>query len=80
MSAAIARRVIASFKTPAQQRMNREADELTAREKELLTLLSQGLFYKEIAERLSISLDTVKKHCNNIYRKLKLLLTSIGKR
>lgn len=72
MSASIARRVIASFKSPAPQRMNDASNELTEREKELLTLLSKGLFYKEIAERLSISLDTVKKHCNNIYRKLQV--------
>ena len=52
--------------------MNEHSDLLTEREKEMLTLLSQGLFYKEISERLNISLDTVKKHCNNIYRKLQV--------
>ncbi len=72
MSANIARRVIASFKNPAPQKMNNEGDLLSEREKEMLSLLSQGLFYKEISERLSISLDTVKKHCNNIYRKLQV--------
>lgn len=70
MSASIARRVLASFKTTREQRMNTSSLVLTDRERETLTLLSQGLFYKEIAERLSISLDTVKKHCNNIYTKL----------
>ena len=70
MSATIARRVIASFKNPQEQKMNEHAASLTEREREMLLLLSHGLFYKEISDRLNISLDTVKKHCNNIYRKL----------
>lgn len=72
MSAGIARRIIGSFKNPAPQKMNEHGELLSEREKEMLILLSQGLFYKEIAERLNISLDTVKKHCNNIYRKLQV--------
>lgn len=45
---------------------------LTKREQEVLAALSQGYLYKEIASRFSISLDTVKKHCKNIYQKLKV--------
>ena len=45
---------------------------LTKREHEILAALAQGLLYKEIASSLSISLDTVKKHCKNIYQKLKV--------
>lgn len=48
----------------------KEIDELTEREKEILELLSQGLLYKEIADKKFISIDTVKKHVGNIYRKL----------
>jgi len=36
----------------------------------VLELLSKGLLYKEIAAQLSISIDTVKRHCFNIYEKL----------
>ena len=43
---------------------------LTNREVEILTLLSTGLLYKEIAFKMNIKLDTVKKHCQNIYKKL----------
>ncbi len=43
---------------------------LSEREKEILVLLSQGLEYKEIAQRVSISPNTVKKHTINIYQKL----------
>ncbi len=44
--------------------------ELTAREKEILELLVQGLLYKEIGSRLGISPHTAKKHVLNIYGKL----------
>jgi two-component system, NarL family, response regulator LiaR len=43
---------------------------LTSREKEILHLLSEGLFYKEIAKKEKITIDTVKKHCTTIYKKL----------
>jgi DNA-binding NarL/FixJ family response regulator len=44
--------------------------ELSEREKEILQLLSQGLEYKEIAAKINISPNTVKKHSINIYQKL----------
>jgi DNA-binding NarL/FixJ family response regulator len=67
MSSDVARKVIASFRPPKQ---NTETENLTAREKEVLELLSKGLLYKEIAAQLFISIDTVKRHCFNIYEKL----------
>ena len=45
---------------------------LTQREKEVLLFLSKGFSYKEIAIRLAVSHETVKKHLKNIYRKLKV--------
>jgi len=44
--------------------------QLSEREKEILRSLCQGLEYKEIAEKLSISPNTVKKHVIHIYEKL----------
>lgn len=44
--------------------------QLSDREKEILQLLSQGLEYKEIAAKINISPNTVKKHSINIYHKL----------
>lgn len=45
---------------------------LTAREREVLELLSQALMYKEIAEKLDVNIETVRKHCHNIYEKLRV--------
>jgi two-component system, NarL family, response regulator LiaR len=67
MSPYIARKVIGSFQKPV---VNDENSTLSIREKEVLELLSKGLLYKEIAERLGVSHETVKKHLKNIYQKL----------
>jgi len=67
MSADVARKVIISFQEPKR---GKEIEQLTAREKQVLELLSKGLLYKEIASQLIISIDTVKRHCFNIYEKL----------
>ena len=45
-------------------------DVLSKREKEILEMLSKGLLYKEIAEKLYLSAETVKKHVYHIYEKL----------
>ncbi|MGN7865149.1 response regulator [Chryseobacterium sp. 22458] len=68
MSFSIARKVLKHFEKKLPE--IKGFDELTEREKEILELLSQGLLYKEIADQKCISIDTVKKHVGNIYRKL----------
>lgn len=50
--------------------MARNSFDLTQREQEILTLLVQGLLYKEIGAELGISPNTAKKHVINIYNKL----------
>lgn len=47
-----------------------ETFDLTKREKEILELLVKGNSYKMIADKGDISVDTVKKHLQNIYHKL----------
>jgi DNA-binding CsgD family transcriptional regulator len=42
---------------------------MSVREREVLVLLAEGLRYKQIADRLGISLDTVKSHASRVYRK-----------
>ena len=43
---------------------------LTAREQEILRLLAEGLLKKEIADALSISVNTVSTHLRRVYDKL----------
>ena len=67
MSSEIARRVV--------ERMNRNTPDpsvevLTEREKQILDLLARGFLYKEIADELGITNETVKKHIYNMYGKL----------
>ena len=66
MSRDVARKLVASFHQPARK----NAEPLTPRENEILTLLGEGLLYKEIGDRLTIKLDTVGTHVKSIYRKL----------
>lgn len=68
MSPFIARKVLHSFR-PAENNTS-DLKSLTAREKEILSLLAQGYLYKEVADNCTISLETVKKHVQNIYKKL----------
>jgi len=54
----------------AQEKELVEDDKLTRREIEVLKLLAEGLFNKEIAYKLSISEKTVKNHVSNIFKKI----------
>lgn len=67
MTGEIARMVIASFRRPAPAP---DAARLTPREEEILALLTQGYSNKEIADRLSVSFDTVRTHLRHVYEKL----------
>jgi DNA-binding NarL/FixJ family response regulator len=67
MSGAIARKVVQYFR---HNQAAPEVSSLTAREHAVLGALSQGQQYKEIADSLSISINTVRKYIRNIYEKL----------
>jgi predicted ATPase/DNA-binding CsgD family transcriptional regulator len=55
---------------PPSPPANALVDPLTARELDVLRLLAQGLTNRQIAERLTVVIGTVKAHNNSIYSKL----------
>ncbi len=67
----IARKVMTMFRNFAPAPLRAEV-KLTPREKEVLAALVDGLDYKQIAERLFISFDTVRNHLHHIYEKLQV--------
>ena len=70
MTTHIARKVVQSFLKPAAA--PEPTHELSEREREVLDLLSQGLMYKEISDKLGISFETVRTYIRRIYEKLQV--------
>ena len=70
MSSRIARQVINTLQEGKKTSPDKIKDQLSEREKEVINLLAQGNNYQEIADRLFISVDTVRHHIKNIYKKL----------
>ncbi|WP_040546353.1 response regulator transcription factor [Pedosphaera parvula] len=74
MSRQIARRVVQFFQEikqePKEITRAPEIKSLTEREEQVLALLSKGHAYKEIADLLNISFETVRTHVRTIYDKL----------
>jgi len=68
MTSEIARLVVESFRKAA--RSAKPAVRLSAREEEVLILLSKGYSNKEIASQLSIGVETISSHLKHIYKKL----------
>src|ERR1700744_994027 len=70
MTTHIARKVVQSFQKagPSPQ----PTENLSQREQEVLDCLSQGFLYKEIAEKLGISYETVPTYIRRIYEKLQV--------
>jgi len=69
MTMHIARKVVQSFQkgAPAQATEN-----LSEREQQVLDLLSQGLIYKEISDKLGIGYETVHTYIRRVYEKLQV--------
>src|SRR5580698_3895061 len=69
MSSQIARKVVQSFRRNETE-SDGETVELSPREREVLELLARGFLYKEIAEMLKISVQTVNTYIRRVYEKL----------
>lgn len=67
MSPSIARKVAEHF------HVKKKLDEnLTPREKDIVYGITEGLSYKLLANKLGISIDTVRKHIKSVYKKLQI--------
>jgi DNA-binding NarL/FixJ family response regulator len=67
MTPSIARKVVTNFHEPSSS-----LEKLSPREKEIANGILKGLSYKLVAMECGISIDTVRIHIKNIYRKLKI--------
>ena len=70
ISSQIARKIILAF--AVKEKTNQYFQDLSRREQEMLEQLSKGYRYKEIADKLFISIETVRTHIRNIYEKLQV--------
>jgi len=73
ISPKVARYLLKRFSPDARhaKQTNREDEtHLTARESEVLMLISKGYSYNEIGENLELSTNTIRAHIRSIYRKL----------
>jgi len=68
MSNSIARKVVASFQ--AAHLAGEQQNLLSQREQAVLDCLAEGLAYKQIADQLGISINTIRTHLRHIYEKL----------
>lgn len=72
MTPAIAAKALSLLRQPPLFTTEKEENPLSTRETEVLMQLSKGLNYQEIAGNLIISPSTVRKHIENIYKKLQV--------
>ena len=70
MSATIARKVVESFQN--RQIQSKDLENLTPRQWEILNFLDQGYRYKEIADKMNLSFETIRTYCRNIYEVLQV--------
>ena len=70
---AIAQRLIAFFSAPQAPAPPPVLPELTDREREILVLMTHGLSNQDIADRLVVSLKTVRNNVSNIFSKLEVV-------
>jgi DNA-binding NarL/FixJ family response regulator len=71
MTSNIARKVVQAFRAKTAAPPN-PSEELSPREQEVLDLLARGYLYKEIAERLNISVPSVNTYVRRMYEKLQV--------
>jgi len=71
MTGSVARKVLNSFAKPVPVKKE-SLEQLTDRENEILNALVVGSSYKMIADKLELSIDTIRTHIKKIYKKLQV--------
>lgn len=71
MTSSIARRVVAAFR-PKTAVKPAQTETLSEREQQVLSLLSEGLLYKQAADEMGVSVNTLCEYVRRIYRKLQV--------
>ena len=71
MTGSVARKVLNSFARPSIVKKE-NIEQLTERENEILQELVKGCSYKMIADKLELSIDTIRTHIKKIYKKLQV--------
>jgi DNA-binding NarL/FixJ family response regulator len=75
MPPALVTRIMQEFRGPSRRKFPRKsaaADKLSAREWEVMEMLSQGLSTEEVGKRLFVSPTTVRVHVSTVLRKLRV--------
>ncbi|MBV7269900.1 response regulator transcription factor [Winogradskyella luteola] len=72
MNPSIALKTLKLLRNPFVEEKEKEEIKLTSREVDVLEQLSKGLSYNAVAENLILSTGTIRKHIENIYRKLQV--------
>ncbi|MFZ1516405.1 MAG: response regulator transcription factor, partial [Saprospiraceae bacterium] len=71
MTGSVARKVLQSFSKSSPAK-SEKTEQLTTRECEILDELVRGCSYKMIADKLELSIDTIRTHIKKIYKKLQV--------
>ncbi|MFZ1256802.1 MAG: response regulator transcription factor [Saprospiraceae bacterium] len=71
MTGSVARKILNSFSKSSPSKGN-VPETLTEREIEILDLLVKGYSYKMMADKLQLSIDTIRTHIKKIYKKLQV--------
>lgn len=72
MSPSIAAKALQLLRNPVPAEFQQDDFQLSPREKEVLIQLSKGLNYNQIADNLIVSPATIRKHIENIYKKMQV--------
>jgi len=72
MTPSIAAKTLQLFRSGVKPLPDKKEASLTERQKEILESIISGMSYKMIAEKLSLSVDTIRYHVKNIYETLQV--------